>query len=315
MDKLNVAIFGANGFIGKHLIAKLVTNTKIKQLKLFSKNVLQFPDLKTQTNIHFKSIDIKLPETYRNEIKNIDVIYYLISESVPSSTWNNPHIEIENNLKPFLVLLNNLVHLNVKKIIFTSSAGTIYGPSEKITTEKSNTNPFSPHGITKLSMENFLEYYRVNHNLNYEIFRISNVYGENQNTEKGVGIINTLLENHLANRETTIFGSGKAIRNYIYVNDVATFLNEALSLPLTNSNCFNLASSDNITVNQLIKKTEKILDIKLKIKHINQRSSDNPNIKISNFKIKQAYSNIDFTPLETGIKNTFNHLNQINKCR
>ena len=212
-------------------------------------------------------------------------------------------------------LLNNLVSFKVKKIIFTSSAGTIYGPSEKITTEQSMTKPFTPHGITKLNMENFLEYFRVNHNLNYEIFRISNVYGENQNTDKGVGIINTLLENHIANKETTIFGSGKAIRNYIYVKDVATFLHQSLNNPLSNSNVFNLASADNITVNQLIKKTEKTLNIKLKIKHINQRSSDNPNIKISNFKIKQAYSNIDFTPLETGIKNTFNHLNQMNKCR
>ena len=97
-------------------------------------------------------------------------------------------------------------------------------------------NPFSPYGIIKLAMEHFLNYYHSKYGLASDIYRVSNVYGDGQDTTKGLGIINTFIEKILSENRVTVFGKGESVRNYVYVKDVAEILSLSTSTDIKKSN-------------------------------------------------------------------------------
>jgi UDP-glucose 4-epimerase len=308
---LNVGVIGANGFIGSHLVIKLMDIVNIDKLCLFGRSEKSNVEI-LNAKIEYYQIDLKHNQSYINKLKNLDLIFYLASDTIPSNSWNSPMIEFSDNIIPFIEFLETIKNTRLKKIIYTSSAGTIYGPSLKKLSEKSFTAPFSPYGIGKLAMEHFLEYYRVNYNINYDIYRISNVFGPNQDISKGLGLINTIIENLIKRKETTIFGNGKAIRNYIYIQDVVDVLCYSVNSSFFESNILNVASNQNYTINQIIKLIEKESKQKPIIKYLNQRSSDNPNIQISNKNLLNKIPTIKITSVEEGIKITFDHIKEKN---
>jgi UDP-glucose 4-epimerase len=300
---MNVAIIGANGFIGNHLIKFLLENKKLN-ISLFGKSEENtfYPDL------NYSIIDLMNSERIVNQFKDIDLIYYLASASIPASSWGNPMFEIENNLIPFINFLNNISLLNVKKIVFTSSAGTIYGSSDVELNEDSNKKPFSPHGINKISMEYYLNYYEIKHNLKHDIFRVSNIYGEGQNISKGLGIVNTFLEKIITEKEIFVFGNGEIIRNYIYVKDVAKALAFSCDSNMSESSIYNLASDDSLSINEIIAQIKKITKEEFKINYKESRGSDNPKILLDNSKLKNDFNKLQFTPISEGIMSTYLNL-------
>ena len=186
---MNVAVIGANGFIGKHLVAKLSSLTDVNVFAFDISDTSAFDE-----NISYKKNDLSDVKKIASDFADIDLVYFLASATIPVSSWENPLIEIEKNLIPFINFANTVATLKVKKIAFLSSAGTVYGATKQKVSETSDKNPFSPYGITKLTMENFLLYFKTRYALNFDVYRVSNVYGEGQNTSKGLGLINTLLE-------------------------------------------------------------------------------------------------------------------------
>ena len=297
---MNIAIIGANGFIGKHLVKHLSENKNFNFFLFGRSEISSFPE-----NYIYSKIDLNNTNELTKSFKNIDVVFYLASASIPASTWDNPKSEIENNLLPFINFLECIVQLSVKKIVFTSSAGTIYGSSTENLNEDSNKKPFSPHGINKVTMEYYLNYFEAKRNLKYDIFRVSNIYGEGQNTSKGLGIINTFLEKIISEQEITVFGNGEIIRNYIYVKDVAKALANSCLSDFTKSNVYNLSSDDSLSINEVIEKIKEITDEDFKINYKETRGSDNPKILLDNSKLKNDFKELKFTSLQKGIENTY----------
>jgi UDP-glucose 4-epimerase len=299
-----VAVIGANGFIGKHLVRALERQDGL-HVTLFGRSAVSSHGKKMpyhQLNLSDLSGDI-------SHFKNTEIVYYLASDSIPSSSWNDPVFDIEKNLLPFIHFLDRLSKLNLKKVVFVSSAGTIYGQSNEKLTEDSDKKPFSPYGINKLAMENYLSYFEARYGVKHDIFRVSNVYGEGQDTSKGLGIINTFLERILTDKSVTIYGNGQNIRNYIHVGDVG----ELLSLSVTNgknSNIINLASDDNISINQLIEVIKQVVTEDFGVKYVESRQSDNPAISLDNTKLKNTYIDFRFIPLKEGIEKTYSFIKQ-----
>ena len=295
---MNIAIIGAKSFIGGHLINELYDGDH--ELFLFSRTEGSILGQKIENMDSFHQIAREKKVTF-------DLVYYLASDTIPSSSWDNPKLEIENNLLPFLFFLEESKFLYVKKIILISSAGTIYGSSNIKLNENSVKNPFSPYGINKLSMEYYLQYWHLKSGVNYDIFRVSNVYGEGQNTSKGLGILNTILENIAHNRTTKIFGDGSNVRNYIYVKDVAKLLSKS-TLRLNSSGIYNLSSESNFSLIELINKIEHILSVKCKKEHVPRRGSDNPSVILANNELMKMITNFKFTSIEDGILRTYDFI-------
>lgn len=297
---MNIAIIGSNGFIGKQLTQTLI-NHKEHNIVLFGKNVKSVFD----DTLPYSILDYSNSALIKQQFSNIDLVYYLASASIPSSTWESPISEIELNLIPFIQFLEAVSQLKLKKIAFVSSAGTVYGPSDNKVNEGSPTKPFSPYGITKVTMENYLNYYQVKYGIEYDIFRVSNVYGAGQDTSKGLGIINIFLEQILQQGLIRIFGNGDITRNFIYIQDVADLLALSITAPLTQSNIYNLSSNDTLDLNELVGVMKKVVEEKFEVEYTPIRKSDNPKIELDNSKIKNAFPSHQFTPIATGIAQTY----------
>ncbi len=309
MNKLKIGILGANSFIGKSLTEKFINDNDFSELHLFARNL---NTLHNEKGVYEHPFNLNSDSNlFPISLLEIDILYYLISDSIPASSWNAPCNELQNNLIPFIQLIEKLKDGNLKKIIFTSSAGTVYGTSDKKISENSKTVPFSPHGITKLTTEYFLEYFKVKYNIQHEVYRISNIYGPGQNTSKGLGLINTLLEKMIRKEEINIYGNGTNTRNYIYIEDVTKILKLAVRNDIKISTTINLASSYHFSINEIIATIEEISLSKLCYTKLSARSSDNPIILIDNSNLKSLYPEFIETPIQIGIKETLIYLKKI----
>lgn len=302
MSSMNIAIVGYNGFIGRHLTERL-SQEKNVNLHLFGRS-----DSGILNNLPTQKIDFSNPEKIAADFEKIDLVYYLISETIPATSWEQPLTEIHKNLIPFITFFESISKSNVKKVAFLSSAGTIYGPSLAKITEDSNKKPFSPYGITKLSMEYFLNYFETKYGIKHDIYRISNVYGEGQDTSKGLGLINTFLEKIITDQKITVFGDGENIRNYIYIKDVVELLSLSLNSDITASQIYNLSSNDTLKINEVIAILKNVIEEPFEINYIPNRQSDNSFIDLDNKLIRSAKKEFVFTPITEGIKKTHAHI-------
>tara|TARA_B100001564_G_C20642879_1_gene673011 strand:+ start:513 stop:1433 length:921 start_codon:yes stop_codon:yes gene_type:complete len=299
---LKIGIIGSEGFIGRELNIKLSQNPE---------NIIY--NFGEESNSNFKHSNYKkinLNNTQENKLifESFELIYYLATASIPASSFQDPLIDVNLNLIPFLNFLEAIKSSNVKKIVFTSSGGTIYGASNKLLNEKSKKNPESPHGIIKLTMEHFIKYNLKKSGINYSIFRISNTYGENQNISKGLGLINTIIEKAIFKEKIEIFGNGSSKRNYIYVKDVVNALSIVINQDLQQSNIYNLASSKSHTVNEVLELIQDVIKEPLNIRYVGSRKSDIPTTLIDNSKFRESHLNFRFTDLSVGIKNTYDYI-------
>lgn len=304
---MNIAIIGSNGFIGSHLTNYISQNEENK-IVLFGRNENSI----LKNNLPYHQLDSLDQDQFDLIFSNIDLVYYLASATIPSSSWENPAIEIEKNLLPFLNFTEKIAKLPVKKIVFVSSAGTIYGPSLQKVKENSDKNPFSPYGIVKLTIEHFLNYIKLKNGINFDIYRVSNVYGEGQKTSNGLGIINTFIENILTKHQVQIYGDGNNIRNYIYINDVVKFLANSIYSDINQSDIFNVASNDTISVNNLVEILKNSIPMDFEVKYIEGRKSDNTIIEIDNSKILESNPDFEFTSIQNGIMQTYNFIKENN---
>lgn len=304
---MNVAIIGSNGFIGSHLAERLA--------KIPTVNLFLFGRAKTSAFEYAKSyakIDLLNQEQIKSQFFDIDIVYYLVSATIPATSWEKPSIELEQNLLPFITFTECIAKLNVKKIIFVSSAGTIYGSSSQKVMEDSDKKPFSPYGIIKLTIEYFLNYFKTKYNINFDIYRISNVYGEGQDTSKGLGIVNTFIENILQHQQIKIFGNGDSTRNYVYVKDVAELLTYSVTSDVNESNIFNIASDDTESINDLLIVLKNVIVENFEVIYTDKRQSDNSIIDLDNTKILKLMPKFKYTGIEDGIKQTYYHIKNKN---
>jgi UDP-glucose 4-epimerase len=297
-----VAVIGATGFIGRHLTDRLLRE---KDLSVVLYGRTEMSSL--SVDAEYRQIDFQNRDKMKNDFAGTDVVYYLASETIPATSWQNPILEIEKNLLPFLSFLEVITSLGVKKVVFVSSAGTIYGATNGKVTEASDKKPFSPYGIIKLSMENFLNYYHVKCGLSYDIFRVSNVYGEGQNTAKGLGIINTFLEKIITDKKVKVFGDGSSTRNYIYVKDVAELLMYSLKSS-GSSDVYNISSNATYNIKELIAILKETVAESFDVEYEDGRRSDNSFIDLDNSKILSRVPGFAFTDIREGIFKTYQFL-------
>lgn len=298
---MNILVVGYAGFIGRSLIKEILRSVPGAKLYLFGRT----DSLPHGMNISAECVmSFKDALCHRQDIfHKAEVVYYLKSATIPASSWDHPHREWEENASLFLKFMELLSPEYLKKMIFISSAGTVYGTVNHPVREDEVCRPFSPYGIMKLCMEHFMEYYRRKKGIPYEIYRITNVYGPGQDTSKGLGVINTMIEKIIQERKITIFGNGEVYRNFIYIKDVVTYLKEALfKSPVFGP--VNMAHDHAYSINQVV---EHIMEIAppFEVEYLPHRKSDNPYSHADNTLLKKIFPHVRQKELKDGISETF----------
>ncbi|WP_187394998.1 NAD-dependent epimerase/dehydratase family protein [Pigmentiphaga aceris] len=266
-------VTGAGGFLGSHLVASLI-----------SKGAVVTGFGRTPFGPHFED-GIKpkwILGSFDNEkevtraCEGQDCIFHLLNSSTPASATLNPASDITSNVVPSIHLLEACKLAKVKKFIFASSGGTVYGAATQIpTTETAKAHPISAYGVSKLTIENYLAFFGHIHELDYRILRITNPYGPGQSPFKQQGVVATFIHAALQNQPINIWGDGSAVRDYIYISDVIDAFTEILT-HTGEDRIFNIGSGTGKSISEVWQDIKKMINPKSKIIYHASRKLDVP---------------------------------------
>src|SRR5690349_8458886 len=215
---MNCLVLGGNGFIGSHLVDKLLADGH--SVRVFNRHEEHFR--KPIASVEYQYGDFGNRELLMEALKGVDAVFHLISTTLPKTSNDDPAFDVQSNVVETVFLLEQCMARQVKKIIFISSGETAYGkpPTLRIP-EKSPTDPECSYGITKLAIEKYLYLFWYLHGLDYTILRLANAYGERQRPTATQGAIPVFLERAMRNDEIVVWGNGSVVRDYIHVKDIA----------------------------------------------------------------------------------------------
>jgi len=301
---MNALVIGGNGFIGSHLVDRLIEGGHNVRVFDLSHERYREPLVNVDYRISTFENVIDLYESFLG----VDIMFYLASVSVPSTSNIDTVSDINNNLIPALQVINMAIKLGLKRIVFFSSGGAVYGiPKTVPITEEHPLNPISSYGIIKATIEKYLYLYQRMYGINPLILRPSNPYGPRQGHYMAQGVISTFLRKAINNEELTIFGDGNSAKDYIYIEDLVDLTYE---LSFSNqTGIFNLGSGTGTTLNQIIDNIKKITEKEIIVKNVDKQIYDVEHFVLDISKTKKILNNYPNTSLEVGIFKTWKWLN------
>lgn len=269
---MRIIIVGGSGFIGKNLsieFAKLGN-----EVIIFDKSEPQFYGKNNGICIKYIKGDLTKYDSLENVLTKDDIVIHLISTSFPNNSNINIYNDAKGNILPSLVLLETCVKREVKKVIFASSGGAIYGKKDSIPiSEREETNPISSYGIHKLITEKYMGLINSLYGISCVSLRIANPYGIGQHPFMGQGIISTALASAILERKFQIWGSGNAIRDYIYISDVVNAFVKVSQYDGKYS-IFNIGSEIGLSINELIEIVEDVVGKKIIKEYVSQTTAE-----------------------------------------
>jgi UDP-glucose 4-epimerase len=216
---MKIVITGGAGFIGSHIAdAYIAQGHEVHVVDDFSTG--REANLNPGAVVH--RLDIADPEIVK-VIANIqpDVLNHHAAQMDVRRSVADPAFDARVNIIGFINLLDGCVKAKVKKVIFASSGGAVYGDKEPIPAgEDHPTEPLSPYGVSKRTGELYLAYYRSAFGLPYVALRYANVYGPRQSSQGEAGVVAIFIDRLLSGQSPIINGDGKQTRDYVFVGDV-----------------------------------------------------------------------------------------------
>lgn len=303
----NYLLLGGNGFIGKNLINEIVKNDSRARIRVFDR--VNNNHLSGLDNIEYLTGNFNEINNFDTILKDIDVVYHLISVSVPNEDTSLALNDLEYTIMPTIKLFEALKKFQKIKLIFVSSGGTVYGEplNRSMIYEDSALNPISTYGVHKVAIEKYLHVYNSINNLDYIIIRLGNPYGYDT-VNKGQGIIPIFLNKMFNDEELSILGDGNNVRDYIYIEDAVSAIFK-LKDYVGNYRIFNVGSGIGYSINEIIEKLSDITGItNYKIRYSKKRKSD---IDYNVLDISRITTNIDWEPdtkIDDGIRKILTQL-------
>jgi UDP-glucose 4-epimerase len=301
-------VLGGSGFIGSHLVDRLLNRGL--QVRCFDR-----PHVKPVSALHLGNPNFELCEgdfvseaDIARGLDGCDICFHLVSTTLPQSSNADPVFDVESNVMGSVRLLHQAVKHGLKKIVFVSSGGTVYGiPKEVPIRENHPTDPLSSYGITKLAIEKYLHLHKVLHGLDYTILRLANPYGERQRINASQGAVAVFLGKVLRGETVEIWGDGSVVRDYIHIADVVDALVAAASFSGDN-HLFNIGSGRGHSLNELLDAIETVTGRKAERRYLPVRTFDVPSNILS---IKRAETELNWSPqisFEDGLRRFFEWL-------
>jgi UDP-glucose 4-epimerase len=231
-----------------------------------------------------------------------EYIVHLIGTTLPQTSTEHPVYDVESNVIPTLNLLDATKRSRVKRLVFASSGGTIYGiPKSLPISEDHPKNPVSAYGISKLMIEKYLQLYAYHHAIDVVCLRVSNPYGERQSHRTTQGAVAVFVWKALNGEPITIWGDGRVIRDFIYISDVVDMFVRSLELDNRGIRVFNVGSGMGTSLNDLLQIIERVIGIKLVLNYTKGRKVDIPVNVLDVSRAKKVFGWKPITTMKDGI--------------
>lgn len=300
-----IILFGGAGFIGTNLAIEL-SQDENNDITLVDRDINFFEDLRKLNLQKFSYVESDFSENtnFDELLEGQEVVYHLVSTTVPTTSNQQIPQELSANIIVTSKLLEACVRQNVKKVIFISSGGTVYGKEVCCPLkEETPTYPISSYGLQKITIEKLLYLYHYMYNLDYRIVRLSNPYGPYQRPNGILGAVTTFTYKALNDEEITVFGDGSVVRDFIYIDDAVDAIIK-IATQNVEQKTFNLGCGYGTSIKQLLDIISSSLNIHLKIKYVEGRSVDVPVNYLDIQRYEKYFGTLSPISLEEGIKKT-----------
>ncbi|PJA31342.1 MAG: NAD-dependent epimerase [Zetaproteobacteria bacterium CG_4_9_14_3_um_filter_53_7] len=266
---MKVLVLGGNGFIGSHVVDHLLAAGH--KVRVFDRAPERYREPLKRVEYRLGGFD----DTFQvaEALQGMDAVCHLISTTVPGTSNLDPVADVQSNLVNTLLLLEQMRKKGMKRILYLSSGGTVYGnPESSPIREDHPLNPISSYGVVKVAIEKYLNMYHQLYGLEPVILRPSNPYGSRQGHSGVQGLTGTLLARTLAGEALEIWGDGSVVRDYMHVSDLARLC--VMALESDSCGVFNAGSGEGHSINEIIILIRDAIDQELQVNYREGRAFD-----------------------------------------
>jgi len=304
---MNILVTGGAGFIGSHIAdAYIAEGHNVIIVDNLSGGVLENINPKAK----FYQLDIrseKLEDVFQKE--KINIVNHLAAQMDVRRSVVDPKFDASVNVVGGLNIFECARKHGVKKIIFSSTGGAIYGEQDYFPADEEHpTRPLSPYGITKLCTEKYLFFYKAVYGINHVILRYANVYGPRQNPHGEAGVVAIFCNKMLKGEQPVINGDGKQTRDYTYASDVVKA--NLLALKYDGSNIYNIGTGIEADVNKLFFELRSHLNPSCLEQHAPAKAGEQQRSVISYKKIERELGWKPTMQLKEGLRLTAEYFKQ-----
>ena len=309
---MRILVTGGAGFIGSHLADRLVdAGHDVIVLDNFSTGrPRNLSHSRGRSNFQLVRADIRrIPRSFVKRVGRVDRVAHLAAATSVQQSVRDPVSTTEVNVIGTLNVLGAAKALKAERVVFASSAAVYGTPRAFPIAEDASISPISPYGTSKAASELYLRAFEENHGIEAVSLRYFNVYGPRQTPSEYAGVISVFAKRALRRQPLQIFGDGSQTRDFIYVSDVIDATVIALEKNLK-SRAFNIASGKEITILELAKMMQEIIEAGLELRFSPSLAGD---IARSIADVTRAHSELGFiagTSMKDGLSTTAQWLAQ-----
>ncbi len=283
-------VLGGTGFIGSHVVEELAGAGH--EVRSFS---LDHPATwADRVPARFLTGDWRDLDLLREAVAGTDAVVHLVWSTLPASSNSDMERDATENVLGSIRLLELCRNEGVKKVVFASSGGTVYGQARALPIrEDAPTAPLTSYGVGKLMVEKYLDLFHHLHGLGYVVIRASNPYGERQNLSGAQGAVGVFMRALADGSPIEIWGDGRVVRDYFYVGDLADAYRRAVESPVENG-VFNVGSGVGLSLLDLLDALRKVTKIEPRVVFGHSRVMD---VAANVLDIGRARRELDWAPL------------------
>ncbi|HPR09261.1 MAG TPA: NAD-dependent epimerase/dehydratase family protein [Candidatus Saccharibacteria bacterium] len=299
-------VVGANGFVGSHIVDGLAARGfRVIAFDRYS-SAQKFISSEMITKVKG---DILSETELASSVKGVDYVFYSFSATTPFASEDNPYSDIKLNLEHSVSFFDACSKEGVKGFYYISSGGVIYGATaEHIDAMETDLPlPISPYGICKLAAENYLSYFLRKRNMKYVVFRLTNPYGPRQMLKNHQGVIPAFIKKIEEGGVITIYGSGDASRDYIFITDAVEMMLNVFESENDNV-VYNIGCGKQTSLRQIVHNLELVYDRHLEVNYVDAPKTFLSKSRVSIERYCQEFGQPELLDMTTGLKKTLDYI-------
>jgi UDP-glucose 4-epimerase len=297
--ELKILVTGGAGFIASHVADRLIADGH-KVAIVDNLSTGSRANVNPKAAFHQMDItDKALAQVFEKE--KPDIVNHHAAQIDVRRSVREPAFDAGVNIIGSINIIENCVKFGVKKLIYISSGGAIYGEPKYLPVDENHpAKPLCPYGISKHTVEHYVELAHMLDGLTYTVLRYANVYGPRQDPHGEAGVVGIFSENLLNGLDCTIFGDGSKTRDYVYIDDVVQA--NILAMTKGDNDVFNIGRGIETTDFEIFDAVRKALGVKVEPKYAEKRKGEIDRIALAAAKAKKILGWEPKIGVEEGIR-------------